>query len=42
MIGTEGKIGADDTKVQIYVVPVDEEVTIARDTVCCLHKHYLK
>jgi len=42
MIGKEGKIGADDAKVNIYVVPVDEAVMIARDTVQCLRKHRLK
>ena len=40
--GTEGKISADDAKIQIYVIPVDEAVMIARDTVHCLHKHHLK
>jgi acetate kinase len=42
MIGVEGKISADDAKAQIYVVPVDEAVMIARDTVRCLHKNQLK
>jgi acetate kinase len=42
MIGKEGEISADDAKVKIYVVPVDEAVMIARDTVHCLHKHHLK
>ena len=42
MIGREGEISADDAKVKIYVVPVDEAVMIARDTVHCLHKHHLK
>jgi len=36
MIGTEGKISTDNAKVQIYVIPVDEAVMIARDTVHCL------
>jgi len=35
-IGIEGKISRDDAKVQIYVIPVDEAVMIARDTVRCL------
>jgi acetate kinase len=39
MIGTEGKISADNAKVQIYVIPVDEAVMIARDTVRCLQNH---
>jgi len=42
MIGREGEISADDAKVKIYVIPVDEAVMIARDTVHCLHKHHLK
>jgi acetate kinase len=42
MIGTEGKISTDHAKVQIYVIPVDEAVMIARDTVCCLQNGRLK
>lgn len=42
MIGIEGKISTDNAKIQIYVIPVDEAVMIARDTVHCLHKHHLK
>jgi acetate kinase len=42
MIGKEGKISVDDTRVKIYVIPVDEAVIIARDTVRCLRKHHLK
>jgi acetate kinase len=42
MIGIEGKISTDNAKVKIYVVPVDEAVMIARDTVQCLRKHRLK
>jgi len=42
MIGKEGKISADDAKVGIYVIPVDEAVMIARDTVHCLRKRPLK
>ena len=41
-VGTEGKISADNAKVQIYVIPVDEAVMIARDTVRCLRNHHLK
>ena len=40
--GTEGKISRDDAKVEIDVIPVDEAVMIARDTVACLRKHRLK
>lgn len=42
MIGREGKISTDEAKVKIYVIPVDEAVMIARDTVQCLHQHQLK
>ena len=42
MIGREGKISPDGTKVQIYVIPVDEAAIIARDTIRCLQKHHLK
>jgi len=36
MIGIEGKISTDNAKIQIYVIPVDEAVMIARDTLRCL------
>jgi len=42
MIGREGKISTDNARVQIYVIPVDEAVMIARDTIHCLRKHHLK
>jgi acetate kinase len=42
VIGKEWKINADDAKVSIYVIRVGEAVMIARDTVHCLHKRYLK
>jgi acetate kinase len=35
-IGSEGRISTDDSKVHAYVIPVDEAVVIARDTVHCL------
>jgi acetate kinase len=41
LTGIEGKISTDDAKVEIYVIPVDEAVMIARDTVDCLRKHHL-
>ena len=41
MTGIEGKISTDDAKVDIYVLPVDEAVMIARDSVDCLRKHHL-
>jgi acetate kinase len=34
--GTEGRIGIEDSQVQCYVIPVDEAVVIARDTVDCV------
>jgi acetate kinase len=37
-IGSEGRISADDAKVHAYVIPVDEVVIIARDTVGCLRR----
>lgn len=37
-IGIEGRISTDKSKVHAYVIPVDEEVIIARDTVDCLHR----
>jgi acetate kinase len=36
IIGIEGKISADDATVHVYVIPVDEALIIARDTVRCL------
>jgi acetate kinase len=35
-IGVEERISADYAKVHAYVIPVDEAVIIARDTVSCL------
>jgi acetate kinase len=37
-VGIEGQISADNSKIQAYVVPVDEEAVIARDTLRCLEK----
>jgi acetate kinase len=31
--GAEGKISTDDSKVGVYIIPTDEELVIARDTV---------
>lgn len=42
MIGNEGKISTDNAKIQVYVIPVDEAVMIAQDTVQRLRKHRLK
>ena len=35
-IGSEERISVDDARVHVYVIPVDEAVIIARDTVRCL------
>ncbi len=35
-VGTEGRISADDSSVAVWVLPVDEEVLIARDTAALL------
>ncbi|RPJ40620.1 MAG: acetate kinase [Deltaproteobacteria bacterium] len=35
-IGSEDRISADSARVHAYVIPVDEEVMIARDTLRCL------
>lgn len=35
-VGTEMRISRDDAKLHAYVIPVDEEIIIARDTVLCL------
>jgi len=35
-VGIEGQISADNSQIQAYVVPVDEEAVIARDTLRCL------
>ena len=34
--GREGKISTDDSRLQAYVIPTDEELLIARDTVRCI------
>ena len=35
--GREGLISADDSRLAVYVIPTDEELLIARDTVRCVH-----
>jgi acetate kinase len=37
-VGSEGRISTDDSRVQAYVIPVDEEAIIAQDTVRCLRR----
>jgi acetate kinase len=36
--GSEGRISADTARIHAYVVPVNEAVIIARDTVACLNQ----
>jgi len=35
-VGKEERISTDDAKVQVYAIPTDEELLIARDTVRCI------
>lgn len=35
-VGTEERISADSSRIHAYVIPVDEEAVIARDTASCL------
>jgi len=36
MIGKEGLISGDGSKIGVYAIPTDEELLIARDTVRCV------
>lgn len=36
MVGLEGQISTDDSRLHAFVIPTDEEILIARDTVQCL------
>ncbi len=36
MIGKEGKISTEDSRLGVYAIPTDEELLIARDTVRCI------
>jgi acetate kinase len=36
MAGSEGQISSDDSSLHAYVIPTDEELLIARDTVRCI------
>jgi acetate kinase len=38
MIGLEGQISTDDSTLHAFVIPTDEELLIARDTVRCVLK----
>jgi acetate kinase len=37
-VGAEAKIGADGSRTGVYVIPVDEALLVARDTVDCLRR----
>lgn len=37
-IGSEGQISMENAQVHAYVIPVDEEILIARDTIGCLRR----
>jgi acetate kinase len=36
MAGQEGQISTDDSRLHVFVIPTDEELLIARDTVRCI------
>jgi acetate kinase len=36
LTGAEGRISTDDARMQAYVLPVDEEAILVRDTLACL------
>lgn len=38
-LGIEGRITADEARLYAYVIPVDEELLIAAETLGCLQKH---
>lgn len=35
-VGKEGLISGDSSRLAVYAIPTDEELLIARDTVCCI------
>ena len=35
-VGCEGQISTQDSKLHVFVIPTDEELLIARDTVRCI------
>jgi acetate kinase len=35
-VGSEGQISTDDSRLHAFVIPTDEELLIARDTVRCV------
>ena len=36
MVGREGRISTDGSRLHAWVIPTNEELLIARDTVCCI------
>jgi acetate kinase len=36
MVGLEGQISGDESRLHVFVIPTDEELLIARDTVRCI------
>ena len=36
MVGLEGQISSDDSSLYAFVIPTDEELLIAHDTVRCI------
>ena len=36
MVGLEGQISCNDSRLHAFVIPTDEELLIARDTVSCI------
>jgi acetate kinase len=39
-VGTEGRISIDEARIHVYVIPVNEGIIIARDTVACLQQQF--
>jgi len=39
IVGTEGRISADDARIHAHVLPVNEEAIIVRDTLSCLRQN---
>ena len=40
--GEEGEVGAGSSRVRLFVIPTDEELMIARETVAVLAEHRRK
>jgi acetate kinase len=39
LIGQEGEISSENSRVRVFVVPTDEELIIARETAACIMMH---